>query len=178
MRRLSWFALLSLVACGEAVPEGEKIPQGQSAMPVAPPPPKPAPNPVADAAAEKEANEYFYNPAGKRDPFQGFLNRGGKGDDVMADAPPLQRWDVDRFVLKGVIWQTEAPRALLIDPDRTGHVVKMGSYVGRNWGKVTSISDSCIVVTEEYQTLDGELVVNPVTVCFNTGNTKGSLVKK
>ena len=42
----------------------------------------------------------------------------------------------------------------------------MGTYVGRNWGKVSSISNHAVAVTEEYQTIDGELVVNPVTVHF------------
>ena len=172
--------VLLMMGCGEAVPVGDRIPQGQSAsMKAPPPPPKPPPPPEVVAEAEKLAAEYYYNPAGKRDPFLSFINRdGGSGGVGDTDAPPLQRYDVDKFVLKGVIWKTESPRALIIDPDRTGHVVKMGTYVGRNWGKVTSISDQCIVVTEEYQTLDGELVVNPVTLCFQEKGAKGASAKK
>jgi type IV pilus assembly protein PilP len=148
--------LVVLLACGESVP-------------VNAPPPKPQPPPRAAAAAAPAALEdaYYYNPAGKRDPFQGFLNRGSRdGTDLPADAPPLQRYDVDKFVLKGIIWDTDAPRALLVDPEGLGHVVRIGAYVGRNWGKVTSIAEDGVVVTEEFQNLDGELVVNPVAVGF------------
>lgn len=148
---------LLLTACGEAVPKGA----GTTA-----PTKAPAKSEGANAASA-EAAEYYYNPAGKRDPFQSFIKRG-RAEEIRADAPPLQRWDIDKYTLKGVIWNTSSPRALLIDPEGTGHSIVLGTYVGRNWGKVTSVSEGCVVVTEEYQTLDGELVVNPVTVCFPT----------
>ncbi|MES2642555.1 MAG: pilus assembly protein PilP [Myxococcota bacterium] len=156
MNRLLALALL-LVACGEPVPSGG----GTSA-------PMKAPVKAEGAnVAATEAEEYYYNPAGKRDPFQSFIKRG-RAEEIRADAPPLQRWEIDKYALKGVIWNTSSPRGLLIDPEGTGHSIVLGTYVGRNWGKVTSISEGCVVVTEEYQTLDGELVVNPVTVCFPT----------
>lgn len=150
-------SLLFLAACGEAVPPG-----GGQITPLAPQPPK---KEEAEVVAAAPVEEYYYNPAGKRDPFHTFLARG-KVEEIRADAPPLQRWDLDKYALKGVIWDTQSPRALVVDPEGTGHVLRLGTYVGRNWGKVTSISEGCVVITEEYQTLDGELVVNPVTVCF------------
>lgn len=160
--RLLPLVLLLVAGCGEAIAPG-----GSST---------PAPKPTAEKKAEPEAapaveeevvEAYYYNPAGKRDPFAGFLNKSREAANKVAeDAPPLQRWDVEKFSLKGVIWDTSAPRALLIDPDGLGHVVRVGTYVGRNWGKVSSISPSGVVVTEEYQTLDGELVVNPVQIRF------------
>ncbi len=156
---LPMFALTLLAGCGEAVPTGG------GAAPIAQKPPPKAEG--ADASSATPAEEYYYNPAGKRDPFQSFIKRG-QSDELRADAPPLQRWDIDKYTLRGVIWNTQSPRALMLDPEGTGHVIKLGTYVGRNWGKVTSISEGCVVITEEYQTLDGELVVNPVTVCFPT----------
>jgi type IV pilus assembly protein PilP len=148
--------LLIVAACGDPVPSGGGAPSG----------PKPPPKVEVDPSAVA-AEEYYYNPAGKRDPFQSFL-KTGTPEDNSRDWPPLQRWDLDKYALRGIIWNTQAPRALMLDPEGTGHVVKLGTYVGRNWGKVTSISEGCVVITEEYQTLDGELVVNPVTVCFPT----------
>lgn len=155
--------LVSIVGCGEPV------------TPNAPPPgPTGASKAAALAPAVAAASEdYYYNPAGKRDPFQGFLQRQARPDgDGPKDGPPLQRWDIDKFALTGVIWDTQAPRALLVDPEGIGHSVRLGTYVGRNWGKVSSISQEGVVVTEEYQTLDGELVVNPVSVRFAAGIKK------
>ncbi len=152
MTTISLLVLLS--GCGEAID--------------ATPPPaaktRAAVKPVVEAEGDGAA--YFYNPAGKRDPFQGFLSQREGPTEDNDGAPPLQRWDVDRYTLTGVIWSIDSPRGLLVDPEGIGHVVHIGTYVGRNWGKVTSISEDGVVVTEEYQTLDGELVVNPVTVRF------------
>lgn len=156
--------LLMVLLCGAAVGCGEPVPEND--QPVVRK--KAAPAPAAEVADEGPAAEaYYYNPAGKRDPFQSFISQSGRAEEGMAqDAPPLQRWDVDKFTLRGIIWETTSPSALLLDPDGIGHVVRIGSYVGRNWGKVTSITQDGLVVTEEYETIDGELVVNPVNVHF------------
>lgn len=154
-----------LLACGELVEEGS-----EGAAPSAPTPP---PKPVAKAEEEAPVEIYSYNPAGKRDPFQSFINTRTKDvSEVDGSAAPLQRWDVERYVLRGVIFGTDSPRALLIDPEGTGHVVKLGSYVGRNWGKVTSIADQVVVVTEEYTNMDNELVVNPVQLKIGGSGVK------
>lgn len=151
--------LLLLAACGEAVDPNEQPPGAQKSTTLDDLPPED--EPVADT--------YYYNPAGKRDPFQGFVPKragGQRPSEAPAEGPPLQRWDVDKFVLRGIIWNTQSPRAVLVDPDGLGHVVRVGTYVGRNWGKVTSITQSGLVVTEEYQNIEGELIVNPVSVRF------------
>jgi Tfp pilus assembly protein PilP len=51
-------------------------------------------------------------------------------------------------------------------------VVRHGTYVGRNWGKVTAISEDGVIVTEEYRMIDGELVVNPVSIQFGGAGKK------
>jgi len=119
-----------------------------------------------------EAQEgYVYNPIGKRDPFRSFLASGPKDDD---DTPrtPLQRYDLDQYQLVGVIWGIDRPRALVQDPEHTGHVVEIGTYIGKNWGKVTQITSSGVVVTEEYQTIDGELVVNEIPMKLASTDTE------
>ena len=107
---------------------------------------------------------YVYNPIGKRDPFRSFLGIGGDGADGPDDSPrtPLQRYELDEYRLVGIIWGVDRPRALVEDPDKVGHVMEIGTYIGKNWGKVTQITSTEVVVTEEYQTIDGELVVNPI----------------
>jgi Tfp pilus assembly protein PilP len=146
------FALAGLVACGDPVEE-------------APPAPPAPPPPAAEAVVATDFDaSYYYNPAGTRDPFQDFVRRAS--GDTPADRPPLLRWPVEKFTLRGVIWETSSPRALLIDPDGTGHPVQMGTEVGRNFGKVSDITAKSVTVTEEYQTPDGQLVVNPVEIRF------------
>lgn len=107
--------------------------------------------------------DYVYNPIGKRDPFRAFLSMGERGA-IETDAPrtPLQKYEIDEYRLVGIIWGIDRPRALVEDPDLVGHVMEIGTYIGKNWGKVTQITSSEVVVTEEYQTMDGDLVVNPI----------------
>ncbi len=150
-------SITAVAGCGESI---EKAP-AKKAAPTAPKKPEAEVDPEAEARAQ-----WFYNPAGKRDPFASFVSRQAVASTVAPDAPPLQRWDTDKFSLTGVIWAVDVPRALLVDPEGIGHVVRMGTYVGRNWGKVTAIAEDGIVVTEEYRTIDGELVVNPVSIRF------------
>ena len=105
---------------------------------------------------------YVYNPIGKRDPFRSFLAAGERGVEDETPRTPLQRYEIDEYRLVGIIWGIDRPRALVEDPDNVGHVMEIGTYIGKNWGKVTQITSSEVVVTEEYQTIDGELVVNPI----------------
>jgi type IV pilus assembly protein PilP len=160
-------AMLLLVACGEVV-DGN-TPGNKAPAPAAPVKTEER----KDEAAAEVVPEYVYNPAGKRDPFQSFITqRTVDLPGESRDQPPLQRWDVERYVLRGIIFGTDAPRAMLIDPEGVGHVVKLGSYVGRNWGKVTAIEDGLVVVTEEYKSIDDELVVNPVQLKLGAGGGK------
>ena len=117
-------------------------------------------DPLDAAIAAQEG--YVYNPIGKRDPFRSFLAMGTRPEDDSIPRTPLQKYEIDQYKLVGIIWGVDRPRALVEDPERTGHVIEVGTYIGRNWGKVTAIGENEVTVTEEYQTLDGELVVNPI----------------
>jgi type IV pilus assembly protein PilP len=121
-----------------------------------------------DRAIESQA-DYVYNPIGKRDPFRAFLSLGGRGVEDETPRTPLQRYEIDEYRLVGIIWGIDRPRALVEDPDSVGHVMEIGTYIGKNWGKVTQITASEVVVTEEYQTIDGELVVNPIRLALPVG---------
>lgn len=116
-------------------------------------------DPLDEAIAAQEG--YVYNPIGKRDPFRSFLAFGSRPEDT-SPRTPLQKYEIDQYQLVGIVWGIDSPRALVEDPEGVGHVMEMGTYVGRNWGKVTQITDNEVVVTEEFKTIEGELVVNPI----------------
>ena len=106
--------------------------------------------------------EYSYNPIGKRDPFRSFFKTAGP--EAITSPTPLQRYEVDQYALVGVVWGISTAKAMVQDPEQVGHVVEAGTYIGKNWGKVTQINSDSIVVTEEYQTIDGELVTNQIVM--------------
>jgi type IV pilus assembly protein PilP len=120
---------------------------------------------AGEEAVEEEEDVYSYNASGKKDPFRTFLSQGA--DPIPTDSfrrGPLQKYDVGQYEIQGIIWGIDRARALVKDPDGEGHVMELGTYVGKNWGKVTSIEECVVVVTEEYQTRDGELMITPITL--------------
>ncbi|MBN1336334.1 MAG: pilus assembly protein PilP [Deltaproteobacteria bacterium] len=157
MHRILPLALL-VAGCGsEPAPahKGPVLPQLGALAPA--PAEAPVAEPVADAGAE-----YVYNPIGKRDPFRTFI--ASIEEEDIASPTPLQRYEIEQYRLTGIVWGVDRPRALMEDPEGIGHVVELGTYVGRKWGKVTRIRSDRIVITEEYLTPDGTLVVNPIEI--------------
>ncbi len=155
-------ALLMLTtSCGDESP-----PAGTTTVASTPPRSKAK---DVDAGADDEASaesEYVYNPIGKRDPFRTFIAMAE--EEEIRSPTPLQRYEIDQYQLTGIVWGIERPRALMEDPEGVGHVVEQGTYIGRNWGKITQITSEKIVVTEEYLTPDGSLVVNLIEIKLNT----------
>ncbi len=114
------------------------------------------------ATAAESGGDYSYNPIGKRDPFRSFIS--GPRDEEIRSPTPLQKYEIDQYALVGIVWGIDHPKAMVSDPENVGHVIEIGTYIGKNWGKVTQITSNEVIVTEEYQTIDGELVTNQVTM--------------
>jgi Tfp pilus assembly protein PilP len=131
--RLLAAAALACAACGGSPP---------------PPPRRPAPPPAAPKPVEDEAAAA--TPIGKRDPFQNvFGNKENNPVRVEGRKPtPLQRWSLDQLRLSLTVTGTSSPMAMLEDPENRGWPVRLGDFVGKNWGKVTAIQRDQIVVTE------------------------------
>jgi type IV pilus assembly protein PilP len=159
MSKLCWSVVLLgafSVGCGGDKP---KRGQGTQATPDAAAPQAETERSEADEAV---APEYVYNPIGKRDPFRTFIATAD--EEEIRSPTPLQRYELEQYELTGIVWGVDRPRALVEDPEGTGHVIELGTYVGKKWGKVTQITSSQLVVTEEYLTPDGALVVNPIEI--------------
>ncbi len=108
---------------------------------------------------------YSYNAVGKRDPFRSFISRMVIVEGEEGAVGPLQLHEIDQYRLRGIIWNIGTPRALVEDPDEIGHVVDIGTLIGKNWGKVTQIKPEEIVITEEYRDpIENELIINEITM--------------
>ena len=140
MKKVLCAALLA-AACGSPPP-----PPRRAALPPV------APKPVADDEVKpmEPTNIYVYSPIGKRDPFQNvFGNKENNPVRVEGRKPtPLQRWSLDQLRLSLTVTGTSSPMAMLEDPENRGWPVRLGDFVGKNWGKVTAIQRDQIVVTE------------------------------
>lgn len=94
-------------------------------------------------------DDYFYDPTGKRDPFKAFRavspNAGQKQTAVLE---PLQKYELDRLQIVGILWEVRTPRAMVRDPDGFVHTVVKNTLIGRNEGYVATIREGEIVVIE------------------------------
>lgn len=172
MRMLRALLALSVIALVGAGCGSNDAPAAAAPAPTANPKPRLATG-GADAGTETEASLYVYsyNPVGKRDPFRSPLvdvTQRKPGDDA-ANAgdcgEPLCAFDIEQLALVAVVSGDANPIAMLEDPNRTGHIVRRNSKVGKQGGKVTQILRDCIVITEYFLGPDGKKNPNRVNIC-------------
>jgi type IV pilus assembly protein PilP len=121
----------------------------------------------------KEFAPYAYEPHGQVDPFdpQKILmvvarQREERGS-ASAIKPDLERrrevlegFPLDQIRMVGMMRQRDNNVALL-ETNGTTHMVRVGNYVGQNFGLVTRISETEVVLKEIYQDAAGEWVERP-----------------
>lgn len=93
----------------------------------------------------------------KKDPFKPFVSApaasakgptpGSRREEVL----PIQRYEVTKFKISGIIVGLKENRALIVDPTGKGYVVKEGMPLGNSDGRITRITSSSIEVLEQYR---------------------------
>lgn len=106
--------------------------------------------------------EYSYDPTGKRDPFRSFIFTA-KSTEHDARGP-LEQFDLAQLDVVAVVWGTDRPRAVVADPSGRGYIVREGTYMGKNQGRVIGIADNALVVKESYVDYFGETTTKDVTM--------------
>lgn len=147
---------------------------GEDATQAPPPPPRPAMTVPAPGAAPGAATavtapaavtaplEYTYD-VSLRDPFVPVSPQPHHaGEDV--ECGPLCQYDISQFRINGIVWGISQPAAMLRAPDGKPYIVKVGTPLGRNKGKVVSITKDRIAVLEKYVNYRGEVVTNRVDI--------------
>jgi type IV pilus assembly protein PilP len=120
---------------------------------------------TSDAKAEKPV-VFSYSPIGKRDPFKSYISVLVKnpGENKNKAISPTEEYELDQYKLTGLLSGTSQPRALVSDPKGAGHVIKIGTRLGRNGGRVTRISNNTVEVIEEFRAPTGERIRVPITI--------------
>lgn len=70
---------------------------------------------------------------------------------------PLQS-KMSELTFAGVIWDQKATIGLIETRDNKGHTIRVGSFVGPNFGVVQSIDEERVVVLEQLRSYDGSVV--------------------
>jgi len=91
-----------------------------------------------------------YSSAGKRDPFQALPLKTQTKRRPRENLSPLERYDLGQLKLVGIVWDLKDPRAMVEDSAGLGYVVKIGTPIGPNEGKIKEIKSSEVVIEESY----------------------------
>ncbi len=104
-----------------------------------------------------------YNPEGKLDPFEPLfkkervsLTAGKKKIKRRKPLTPLERVNLSQLTLVGIIKAPSGSRALVQESSGKGYVVKKGTYIGTNSGKIVQILKDRIIIEEESEDIYGK----------------------
>jgi Tfp pilus assembly protein PilP len=78
---------------------------------------------------------------------------------------PLQS-QLSQLTFAGVIWDEKATIGLIETSDKKGHTIRIGSFVGPNFGVVQSIDEERVVVLEQLRSFDGSVVTRTEFIEF------------
>jgi type IV pilus assembly protein PilP len=155
--------LAALAACGSE-PTNDAAVAAAKAVP-----PPSAVGPAAGSikpGGDKSATTWSYSPVGKRDPFRSYLAdlEEQAVQEKEHKVEETEKFELDQYRLTGLVTGTAQPKAMVEDPIGAGHVLHIGSRLGKNSGRVTRIGEDAIVVTEEFRAPTGERVRVPITI--------------
>jgi type IV pilus assembly protein PilP len=111
----------------------------------------PTPEPVH---AVEPAADLPFDPAGRRDPFR--PPRASLATRTGDPPTPLQRYEIGQLRLVAIIYETREPRAVVEDDEGLGYIVKVGTPIGPNGGRVRDIDRGRVLIEEESLDFYGE----------------------
>lgn len=148
-------ALLALTGCGERhldevkkfVKDSDNLPRGSI---------KPLPE-------VKPYEAVTYNAFDLVDPFtprkigppKGAQAGGGLQPDFNRRKEPLEAFPLENLKMVGVLQQNRVSHALIKAPDNNVFRVRAGNYMGQNFGRIVSVTESSVLLKEIVQDSSG-----------------------
>lgn len=109
------------------------------------------PEPIEPLPQFRGAVTFEYDAGEFRSPFEPRVMRvlsTVKQPDMKRPRDALENFPLDAMRMVGVISQGDKVWALITAPNGTVHSVGVGSYMGKNYGKVVGIGDEAITLIE------------------------------
>jgi type IV pilus assembly protein PilP len=107
----------------------------------------------------------------KRDSSQVAANGALVAPELARRKEPLEAYPLDTMVLVGSILKSGQPVALL-KVDNLLYQVKPGNYLGQNYGRVTKITETEVILREIVQDAVGEWIERVATLQLQEGTKK------
>ncbi len=100
----------------------------------------------------------------KKDPFKPFviakvasIPSPSEVKKALRDSLPIHSFDVSQFKLIGVVTGGKENHAMVVDPNGKGYVLKPGMLIGKNDGRVVSITPGGVDVLEQFKDDNGRV---------------------
>lgn len=107
-----------------------------------------AASPTLPAKKPAQPETPRYSSAGKRDPFRPLSLKPRASLRVRENLSPLERYEIGQLKLVAIIWDIKEPKAMVEDAVGLGYIVKVGTLIGPNEGKVKTIKPNEVVIEE------------------------------
>ncbi len=111
---------------------------------------------------EKEETPYSYDPTNKPDPFKSFITVREELEEKEAKEKPktyLETLDISQLIISAIVLTGAENWALVRDSKGDGHVIKVGTPIGKQGGRVSEIREGAVVVRELYKDFRGREIV-------------------
>lgn len=106
-----------------------------------------------------------YIARGKIDPFEPLFKDepvAGKKKKKRIPRTPLEKLSLGQLKLVAIIRAPSGNKALVEESSGKGYVIKKGTYIGLNSGKIVKIEKDNIIIEEEIQNIQGNMEVRQV----------------
>ena len=109
--------------------------------------------------AQRRSN-YRYSAVGKKDPFRNYFGDMASLNKEKKIVSELQNFDVTDLRLSAIVYGITDPKAVVIAPDKKSYIIKKGSFIGKNWGKISRILPDKLEIIETYKDPLGRKIIN------------------
>ena len=136
--------------------------------------------PIPPIPPVKTYTPYVYDGVTGRDPFRPSTSEGS--DDVAStsnyDGPKpdasrpkeyLERFELDTLMMVGTLSLEESHWGLVRDPDGVVHRVAVNNYIGKNHGRITSIRETQLALSELITDGMGGWLVRDASIAVGEG---------
>jgi len=152
----------ALAGCGTKAPAPAAPKPAVAPKPAAAPPAKPVQKPLSSSLTLPPPAVNQFDFSNKKDPFKPFVVAKAEPNPAaerkaLKEGIPIHRFDVTQFTLIGIVTGGRENRAMVVDPEHKGYVVKVGKTIGKNEGRVTAITASGVEVLEQFRDDNGKV---------------------
>lgn len=131
--------------------------------------------PLQPLPVVKTFETFLYEAKDRRDPFDLSVEEQEQGEsqgprpDQNRPREPLESFPLDGLKMSGTLGLAKSMEGLVRDPDGVVHRVRVGNYLGQNYGRITAISEERIDLVELIPNGGGGWMERVATVALGEG---------